>query len=211
MTLVDGVSLEIERGEFIAIMGPSGSGKSSLLYLLGLLDVPTEGRVWLDGEDTSGYGEDELANRRLREARLRVPVPLPARRVLRARQRHAADAPARRARRRGGATRAGWSCSDGLGVADQSAQAAAPALRRPAPARRDRARARQRPARHPRRRADRKSRLGVERQRAADPARSRPRDGKTVVAVTHDGNFASAADQRIGLVDGKINTEWRPA
>ena len=35
--------------------------------------------------------------------------------------------------------------------------------------------------------------------------------GKTVVAVTHDGSFASAADQRIGLVDGKINTEWRPA
>ncbi len=34
--------------------------------------------------------------------------------------------------------------------------------------------------------------------------------GKTVVAVTHDGSFASAADQRIGLVDGKINTEWRP-
>jgi lipoprotein-releasing system ATP-binding protein len=67
VTLVDGVSLEIERGQFIAIMGPSGSGKSSLLYLLGLLDVPTEGRVWLDGEDSSAFGEDELANRRLRK------------------------------------------------------------------------------------------------------------------------------------------------
>jgi len=67
VTLVDGVSLEIARGQFIAIMGPSGSGKSSLLYLLGLLDVPTEGRVWLDGEDTSAYDEDDLADCRLRK------------------------------------------------------------------------------------------------------------------------------------------------
>ena len=67
VTLVDGVSLDIELGQFVAIMGPSGSGKSSLLYLLGLLDVPSSGRVWLDGEDTSAYGEDELANRRLRK------------------------------------------------------------------------------------------------------------------------------------------------
>ena len=67
VTLIDGVSLEIERGQFIAIMGPSGSGKSSLLYLLGLLDIPTQGRVWLDGEDTSAYDEDDLADRRLRK------------------------------------------------------------------------------------------------------------------------------------------------
>lgn len=65
VTLVNDISLEIERGEFVCIMGPSGSGKSSLLYLLGLLDVPTSGRVWLDGEDTSVYSENELANRRL--------------------------------------------------------------------------------------------------------------------------------------------------
>ncbi|HRY16645.1 MAG TPA: ATP-binding cassette domain-containing protein, partial [Candidatus Competibacteraceae bacterium] len=47
VTLVRDVDLEVQRGEFLAIMGPSGSGKSSLLYLLGLLDTPTSGRVLL--------------------------------------------------------------------------------------------------------------------------------------------------------------------
>ena len=65
VTLVDDVSLTIGRGEFISIAGPSGSGKSSLLYLLGLLDVPTTGSVWLEGEDTSRSSDDQLARRRL--------------------------------------------------------------------------------------------------------------------------------------------------
>src|SRR4051794_32378005 len=65
ITLVRDVSLSISSGEFVCIQGPSGSGKSSLLYLLGLLDVPTAGKVWLDGVDTSKFGEDELAQVRL--------------------------------------------------------------------------------------------------------------------------------------------------
>ncbi|HET8870282.1 MAG TPA: ABC transporter ATP-binding protein, partial [Aquabacterium sp.] len=65
VTLINGVSLEINRGEFVCIMGPSGSGKSSLLYLLGLLDLPDEGRIILDGEDTTHYNEDDLSDRRL--------------------------------------------------------------------------------------------------------------------------------------------------
>jgi lipoprotein-releasing system ATP-binding protein len=65
VTLVADASLRVERGEFIAITGPSGSGKSSLLYLLGLLDRPTEGRVLLEGRDTASLSAAELANLRL--------------------------------------------------------------------------------------------------------------------------------------------------
>jgi lipoprotein-releasing system ATP-binding protein len=67
VTLVEGIDLEIERGEFAAIMGPSGSGKSSLLYLLGLLDMPTGGRIFIEGADTAGLDEDALASLRLRK------------------------------------------------------------------------------------------------------------------------------------------------
>ncbi len=63
--LVEEVNVRIGRGEFVVIKGPSGSGKSSLLYLLGLLDRPTSGRLLLEGEDTSRFDEDRLATTRL--------------------------------------------------------------------------------------------------------------------------------------------------
>lgn len=65
VTLVRDVSLDIERGELISIVGPSGSGKSSLLYLLGLLDKPTHGEIWLDGTATSSLASSALARLRL--------------------------------------------------------------------------------------------------------------------------------------------------
>lgn len=55
------VSLKVRQGEFIAIVGPSGSGKSTLLNLLGTLDTPSEGRILIDGVDTSRLREDDLA------------------------------------------------------------------------------------------------------------------------------------------------------
>jgi lipoprotein-releasing system ATP-binding protein len=65
VTLVQDIDLQIARGEFLAITGPSGSGKSSLLYLLGLLDQPTSGKLWLEDTETSSFDEDELADVRL--------------------------------------------------------------------------------------------------------------------------------------------------
>ena len=64
-TLVRDVSLSVGRGEFVAVTGPSGSGKSSLLYLLGLLDRPTKGEVRLEGRDTAQLSAKEMAALRL--------------------------------------------------------------------------------------------------------------------------------------------------
>lgn len=65
VTLVQDIDLSIDQGEFVAITGPSGSGKSSLLYLLGLLDMPSAGAVYLEGRDTSTLSGGELARLRL--------------------------------------------------------------------------------------------------------------------------------------------------
>jgi len=209
VTLVDDVSLEVDRGEFVAIMGPSGSGKSSLLYLLGLLDVPTSGRVWLEGEDTSGYDEDRLADVRLgrlgfvfqfhfllAEFSALDNVLLPMTRLGRLEP----DAARRRAQ----------GLLDSLGLAE-----------------------------HARKRPDQMSggqrqRVAIARALANDPLviladepsgnldthsaatvrgilrELATREGKTVIAVTHDPSFASAADRRIGLVDGKLDPTWTP-
>ena len=208
VTLVNDVSLAIERGEFICIMGPSGSGKSSLLYLLGLLDVPTSGRVWLDGEETSLYGEDDLANRRLEKlgfvfqfhfllAEFSVidNVTLPIRRLGRL------DESAARER--------GLELLDRLGVVEQSAkyphQLSGGQRQRVAIARALANDPLILLADEPTGNLDSAS-AGTVRQILHTLAHQM---GKTVVAVTHDASFAAAADRRIGIVDGKIDADWR--
>lgn len=57
----DGISLSIEKGEFVAIVGKSGSGKSTLMNIIGALDVPTEGEYYLGGEDVSHMSDNQLA------------------------------------------------------------------------------------------------------------------------------------------------------
>ncbi|MCP5127338.1 MAG: ABC transporter ATP-binding protein [Gammaproteobacteria bacterium] len=208
VTLVRDIDLEVQRGEFLAIMGPSGSGKSSLLYLLGLLDTPTSGRVLLDGQDTSGYGEDQLADTRLRrlgfvfqfhfllaEFTVAENVCLPMRR---------------------------------LGVFGEAA------TRRQAEHLLDQFGLRDHAHKHPHQLSGgQRQRVAIARALANDPPiilADEPtgnldshasanvqqilhdltrRMGKTVVAVTHDLTFASAADRRIGIVDGRIDPNWR--
>jgi lipoprotein-releasing system ATP-binding protein len=64
-TLVHDIDLQVGHNEFVAVTGPSGSGKSSLLYLLGLLDLPTEGEVRIRGKSTTHMTEEERAQTRL--------------------------------------------------------------------------------------------------------------------------------------------------
>ena len=63
-TALNGINLEINEGEFLAIMGPSGCGKSTLLNLLGLLDNPTDGELWFLGQEVSQYTENNRTDLR---------------------------------------------------------------------------------------------------------------------------------------------------
>ncbi|WP_140637198.1 ABC transporter ATP-binding protein [Methylibium rhizosphaerae] len=209
VTLVREVNLQIDRGEFVAVMGPSGSGKSSLLYLLGLLDVPTRGSIVIDGEDTTGFDDDRLTDLRLAklgyvfqfhfllaEFSALDNVMLPMRKLGRL-----GDEAAR--------TRA-HELLDRLGLQGQHGK---------------------RPGQLS---GGQRQRVAIARALANDPLviladeptgnldsassanvreilHALTRDfSKTVVAVTHDAGFASAADRRIGIVDGRIDLAWRP-
>lgn len=202
-TLVQDIDLEVQLGEFVAIMGPSGSGKSSLLYLLGLLDMPTSGKVWLDDVDTTSLDEDELARIRLErigfvfqfhflleEFSALDNVMLPMRKLARLTE-----------------TQAHAKASELLHALDLDEQMA------------------KRPSQMS---GGQRQRVAVARALANDPvviladepsgsldthASANVRDilhdlahsqNCAVVAVTHDPTFAQAADRRIFLVDGKL-------
>jgi len=206
VTLVREASLSIRRGEFVSIQGPSGSGKSSLLYLLGLLDAPSAGRIVLDGVDTSGLDEDDLANIRLEklgfvfqfhfllsEFSVVENVVLPMAKLGRI------DAKEQR-------SRAERLLAD-LGLADQLGK---------------------RPAQLS---GGQRQRVAIARAMANEPlviladeptgnldsvASANVREilsalvheqNKTVVAVTHDPTFARAGDRVIRIVDGRIDSD----
>ncbi len=67
---IDNISFSVEQGEFLAIIGPSGSGKSTLLHIIGGVDTPTSGKVYLDGQDVYAQNEEQLAIFRRRQVGL---------------------------------------------------------------------------------------------------------------------------------------------
>ncbi|MCC7259443.1 MAG: ABC transporter ATP-binding protein [Alphaproteobacteria bacterium] len=203
VTLVNRANLAIHGGEFTAITGPSGSGKSSLLYLLGLLDAPTEGSIWVNGRDTASLDEDQLADIRLAgmgfvfQAHFLLPeftalenVMLPIERL------GTLDTAAARARALG--------LLEDMGLKEQvhklPRQMSGGQSQRVAIAR---ALANDPPvvlADEPTGNLDTASSANVQ-NILRDLARNR---GKSVIVVTHDPDFARTADRIVHIVDGKI-------
>ncbi len=209
VTLVDHVSLTVNEREFIAITGPSGSGKSSLLYLLGLLDRPTSGQLLIEGRDTAPMDETVLARTRLAmlgfvfqfhfllpEFTVRENVEIPMRKLGRLSRAAMHE--------RAGDLLTSLGLEDHLGKLPD--QLSGGQRQRVAVAR---ALANDPPivlADEPTGSLDSKSSEQVfEILRALVHER-----GKTVVAVTHDLAMAERMDRRIHLVDGRIDGETRP-
>ncbi|MCZ0737304.1 ABC transporter ATP-binding protein [Phreatobacter sp. AB_2022a] len=206
VTLVDNVSLSIGAREFVAITGPSGSGKSSLLYLLGLLDRPTAGTLAIAGRDTEPMDEDERAALRLAtmgfvfqfhfllpEFSARDNVEIPMRRLGRLGR---ADM-----RERAAALLASLGLADHLDKRPD--QLSGGQRQRVAVAR---ALANDPPlilADEPTGSLDSRSSEQVF-DILTELVRGR---GKTVVAVTHDLAMAERTDRRIHLVDGRISSD----
>ena len=67
---LEDISFSVEKGEFVAIIGPSGSGKSTLLHILGAVDIPTSGKIYLGGQDVFAQNEEQLAVFRRRQVGL---------------------------------------------------------------------------------------------------------------------------------------------
>src|SRR5258707_9033206 len=202
-TLVDGIDLTVEKGEFLAITGPSGSGKSSLLYLLGLLDAPTEGEVIICGQPTSKLSETERADVRLTKCgfvfqfHFLLPEFTALENVLlpmRAYGRMSAKEMTERA----------MMLLTSLGLAEQAAkrpnQLSGGQRQRVALARALANRPEIIVAAEPTGNLDTASTeqvFGILRDIADN--------GQTVVVVTHDAALAARADRRIHIVDGKIH------
>jgi len=208
VTLVRDIDLTVGQGEFVSVTGPSGSGKSSLLYLLGLLDLPTEGQIFVDGTETTGLSANELAAIRLSrigfvfQFHFLLPEFTVLHNVLLPMRRLGALSEAEMAER-------GHALLEELDIADQ-------AKKRP-----DQLSGGQR------------QRVAIARALANDPAliladeptgnldsknseivqeifaRLGRDEGRTVIAVTHEVGFAAATARNVHLVDGRIDSDTR--
>jgi lipoprotein-releasing system ATP-binding protein len=206
VTLVRDINLTIMPREFIAITGPSGSGKSSLLYLLGLLDLPTDGDVLIDGRSTTAMTESERAKVRLArlgfvfqfhfllpEFSITENVALPMRALARLSPR-AIIARAEELLDSLGLGDHRHKTPDQLSGGQRQRVAVARALANDPPVIL---------ADEPTGSLDSVSTaqvFGILRDLVA-------LDGKTVVAVTHDLNLAAQMPRRIHLVDGELQTD----
>ena len=202
---LDGVELEVAAGETVAVMGPSGCGKSTLLHLLGGLERPSAGEVWLAGRRVDQLSEKALARLRrhaigfvfqafhlMDELTAVENVELPA--LLAGRSPRAGTTPGRGPAGAGRARR-------------PSRASAVGALGRPAPAGRDRPRAQQRAARRPRRRADRQPRHAPRPWTCSGCSTACAPRGRRCVIVTHDARVAATADRLISMRDGAFVEE----
>ena len=202
-TLVADIDLAIAPGEFAAVIGPSGSGKSSLMYLLGLLDVPTSGEVLVAGKPTRDLDEDARAALRLShlgfvfqfhfllpEFSARDNVLLPMRALGRL-DRKAQEARADRLLADLGLKDHGWKRPAQLSGGQRQRVAIARALaNEPAVLLAD----------EPTGNLDTASSAQVLRLLREVAAG----EGRAVVIVTHDPNIAAEADRTITIVDGRI-------
>jgi len=202
-----GVSLAIERGEYVAIMGPSGSGKSTLMHILGCLDSPSSGRYSLNGQEVSGLGSRALARLRNREIgfvfqnfNLLPRADLVANVALPLVYRGSVSRAERRRRavellgRLGLAHRLGHRPNELSGGERQRASIARALINEPSILLAD----------EPTGNLD--SRTGREIMEILDGL---SREGKTVILVTHDASVAAHAGRIIQIEDGAIARETR--
>ena len=205
---LDGVSLSVQRGEFLAIVGRSGSGKSTMMNIMGCLDLPTSGRYFLAGEDVSSFSEKRLASLRNRgigfifqgfnligslTALENVELPLIYRGVERRERRRLAEEALERVGLAGRAAHLPGQMSGGQQqrVAIARAVAAEPPLIL---------------ADEPTGNLDTASGSAV-----MEILRALQHAGRTVVLITHDERIARGADRAVRLKDGRLDADGRPA
>ncbi len=203
---LDGISLRIQRGEFVAIMGSSGSGKSTLMNILGCLDVPTAGRYELDGVDVREIRDDDLADLRNRKigfvfqsfnlvartsALANVALPLSYAGIGRAERRRRATAALDAV---GLADRADHEPSELSGGQQQRAAVARAIVTNPSLILAD----------EPTGNLDSRSTSDV-----LDIFERLHGDGRTVVLITHEPDVAARAQRVVRLADGRVVEDRR--